>query len=279
MKFEIIKDQEKLRRKQEYLAKKYPGSLQALGKVVGYEMPSLRPVFPQLASLLERSLYPRQFWGVNYFVATNNEYIERIIPAAEYFKLAFRAIADELYSMTLSVDRVDDLLVKINEAYKNTREVLPSSGHSMFKASTYVYSLKSELGTFFFVSRSVLDTIATLMHFLYGPKSKQHRSFTDFIKYATRGSSKPGEEMDDEMRDYINNNLSWYARLKDVRDYITHYKSIDISFYEQANNDINIYLEDRFEISELLHSVFSGIVNLIKFMDEHFTHRIMGEVV
>jgi hypothetical protein len=274
MKFEIIKDKEKLERKKQLLALKYPYSLESFGKVVGYEMPALKLPFPQLASLLEKSIYPREFWGIEYYVATNNGYIDRIIPAAEYYKLAFRSIADDLYSVALSVERIDNLQIEINQAYKRTREVMPSSGHSLFKASTYVYTLKSELGNFFFVSRSLLDTIATLMHFLYGPKSKQHRSFTDFIKYAVKEKSDSSEEVDDEMKDYIEKNLDWYARLKDMRDYITHYKSLDISFYEQTDGSIRIYLEDRFEISELLHTVQSGISAFINFMDKHFKNRI-----
>lgn len=271
MKFEIIKDQQKLELKQRFLAKKYPYSLESFGKIVGYETPALRQPFPQLASWLEKSQYPREFWGIEYYVATNNGYIDRIIPAAEYYKLAFRSIADELYSVALSVDRIDNLQTKINEAYKSTREMISSSGHSSFKASTYVYSLKSELGNFFFVSRSLLDTIATLMHFLYGPKSRQHRSFTDFIKYAV---SSEGEKIDGEMKDYIEMNLDWYARQKDMRDYITHYKSLDISFYEQADGSIHIYLEDRFEIRDLLYAIHSGISDFIKFMDIHFKGRL-----
>ena len=274
MKFEIIKDKEKLERKKQFLARKYPYSLESFGKIVGYEMPALKPPFPQLASWLEKSMYPREFWGIEYHVATNNGYIDRIIPAAEYYKLAFRSIADDLYSLTLSIDRIENLQIEINEAYKRTREVMPSSGHSFFKASTYVYRLKSELGNFFFVSRSVLDTIATLMHFLYGPKSKQHRSFTDFIKDAVKEKSASGEEVDAEMKDYIEKNLNWYARLKDMRDYITHYKSLDISFYEQTDGSIRIYLEDRFEIGELLHAVQSGISAFLNFMDKHFKNRI-----
>jgi hypothetical protein len=274
MKFEIIKDREKLQRKREFLARKYPYSLESFGKVIGYEMPALKPPFPKLASWLEKSLYSRQFWGIEYYVATNNGYIDRIVPAAEYYKLAFRSIADELYSVAFSVDRIDKLQGEINKAYKRTREVMPLSGHSSFKASTYVYALKSELGNFFFVSRSLLDTVTTLMHFLYGPKSRQHRSFTDFIKYICGDKSDVGEEADDRMRDYISKNLEWYSRLKDVRDYITHYKSIDISFYEQPDGSIRIYLEDRFEIGELLHAVQSGISAFINFMDEHFRIRL-----
>jgi hypothetical protein len=274
MKFEIIKDKEKLERKRQFLARKYPYSLESFGKVVGYEMPALEPPFPRLASWLEKSMYPREFWGIEYYVATNNGYIDRIIPAAEYYKLAFRSIADELYSVALSVSRIDHLQLEINNAYKSTREVRSSSGHSFFNASTYVYGMKNELGNFFFVSRSLLDTIATLMHFLYGPKSKQHRSFTDFIKYAMREKSGSGEEVDAEMKDYIEKNLDWYARLKDIRDYITHYKSIDISFYEQTDGSIQIYLEDRFITGELLQAVQVGILAFIKFLDMHFKKRI-----
>jgi len=277
MKFEIIKDQEKLERKRRYLAEKYPYSLETFGKVVGYEMPVLKPSFPRLTTWLEKSSYPRQFWGINYYVATNNGYIDRMVPAAEYYKLAFRSIADEQYSIALSVNRIDALQIEINGAYKATREVMPLSGHASFKASTFVYTLKSELGNFFFVSRSLLDTIATLMHFLYGPKSKQHRSFTDFIKFARQDRSEMGQGIDNEMKDYIDKNFNWYARLKDMRDYITHYKSIDISFYEQTDESVHIYLEDRFEISELIHTVHSGITAFIEFMDVYFEKRLKGE--
>jgi hypothetical protein len=274
MKFEIIKNQETLRRRRQYLAEKYPYSLESFGKIVGYEMPALRPPLPQLASLLGKSSYPRQFWGIEYYVATNNGYIDRIIPASEYYKLAFWAIADELYSIELSIERVENLQVEINKAYRSTRSVNPLSGHSSFKASTYVYALKSELGNFFFASRSLLDTIATLMHFLYGPKSKQHGSFTNFIKYASKDKNGGADETDYEMKSYIEMNLDWYARLKDTRDYITHYKSLDISFYEQSDTSIHIYLEDRFEIGELLGAVHSGISSFLKFMDGHFKERL-----
>src|SRR5438067_1112178 len=135
MKFEVIKDREKLERKRQYLAKKYPHSLETFGKVVGYEMPALGSPFPKLASWLEKSMYPCQFWGIEYYVATNNGHIDRIVPAAEYYKLAFRSIADELYSLGLSIARIDDLVNAINAAYKATREVMPLSGHSSFRAS------------------------------------------------------------------------------------------------------------------------------------------------
>ena len=89
-----------------------------------------------------------------------------------------------------------------------------------------------------------------------------------------REKSGAGEEVDVEMRDYIEKNLEWYARLKDMRDYITHYKSIDISFYEQTDGSILIYLEDRFKIGELLQAVQIGISAFIKFLDKHFKTRI-----
>lgn len=154
MKFEIIKDREKLERKRQTIAKKYRQSVESFGKDVRYEMPALEPPFPQLASWLGKSLYPRQFWSIGYYVATNNGYIDSIVPASEYYKIAFRSIADELYSVALSIERIANLQIEINEAYKSTREVMPLTGQSSFKASTYAYTLKSELGNFFFVSRS-----------------------------------------------------------------------------------------------------------------------------
>ena len=68
--------------------------------------------------------------------------------------------------------------------------------------------------------------------------------------------------------------MEWFSRLRDIRDYVTHYKSIDISFYEQATGKIDVYLEDQFEITELTQSVHLGISAFLKFMDEHFSQRI-----
>jgi hypothetical protein len=271
MKFEILKDSEKSERKRKYVTEKY--SLESFGSIVRYVMPALESPFPKLSALLEHGPYPRQFWGIDYFIATNNNYIETIVPASGYYKIAFRSIADELYSINLSKTRIDRILDEINTAYRTTREVLPGTNQSSFYAYEYVYQLKSELGNFFFVSRSILDTAATLMHFLYGPKSKQHRSFSRFREFTLKNQD-PKFLTDDEMKIYMTKNMTWYLRLKDTRDYITHHKSMDIDFFEQPTGDIRVYLESQFELSGFVHSVYGGISEFFTFIDGHFTRRL-----
>ena len=76
------------------------------------------------------------------------------------------------------------------------------------------------------------------------------------------------------MTSYLKTKMDWFFRLRDIRDYLTHYKSIDISFYEQPKGGIRVYLDDSFEIYELVKSVQGGITDWLKFMDEHYTQRI-----
>lgn len=274
MKFDIIKNPEVVRSIRKQLAEKYPYTLSSFGKVVGYQMPVFFvDPFPQLTVWIGQSSYPREFRGIDYYVATNGGYLDRIIPASEYYKLAFWTIAEELYCLGLTVDRIQAIADKIDQAYRATRTVNEASGHSSFNASTHVYDLKSELGNFFFVSRSLLDTFATLMHFLRGPKSQRHRSFTDFVEFNLREDAKS----DPPIKEYFRTNLDWYYRLKDVRDYITHYKSLDVSFYEQSDNTIHVYLEDRFKLDDLVDDVHSGITKFLQFADEHFTKRLRND--
>lgn len=269
MKISIVKTKEKLESIREYLRVKYPYSLESLGKAVGYEMPALNSPFPKLSALLETSVYPLKFLGFHYYVHTEYKNLERLVPASEYFKLAFRSIADDVFSLNQSSARILDLQLRLRNAYTASGTRDPNSGHMFFSASTFVYSLKSELASFIFFSRSLLDTVATLMHFFYGPKSHQHDSFNDF----TKNENKEGKK-DPEMRDYLEKNLDWFKQLKDIRDYGTHYKAFDIGIYEQESGGIKLYLEDRFEIDLLINSVHVGIESLLQFIDKYFFDRI-----
>jgi len=57
------------------------------------------------------------------------------------------------------------------------------------------------------------------------------------------------------MTSYIKTKIDWFFRLRDIRDYLTQYKSIDISFYEQPRGGTRVYLDDSFGIHELVKSV------------------------
>jgi hypothetical protein len=112
------------------------------------------------------------------------------------------------------------------------------------------------------------------MNFLYGPSSPTFNSYADFVKAMTTKDPSRHSIVDDEMKDYLKTKMDWFFRLRDIRDYLTHYKSIDISFYEQPTGGIKVYLDDSFEIHELVKSVQGGITDCLEFMDEHYSKRI-----
>lgn len=267
-------DPEKIEQLRQRLSAKYPSPLTTLGELVRFEMPALRWPFPQLLSLLEMGIYPRRFVGVEYYLSGKKGFIDRLIPAPEYYKFAFRWIAEKIYSLDRSVANVDELLAQVRDTYNATRKRLPETGQPSFAVHEQVYAIKSELGNFFFSSRAVMDTVATLMNFLYGPSSRTFNSFAEFIKAMTRNDPSLHTIVDDEMKGYLKTKMDWFFRLRDIRDYLTHYKSIDISFYEQPKGGIRVYLDDSFEIHELVKSVQGGITDCLKFMDDHYSKRI-----
>ena len=120
MRFDLIKDEQKLSKLRQKLKDKYPYTLEKFGRIVRYEMPALPQPFPRLLELLENGPYPRKFWGIEYYIATKGD-IDRIIPSAEYYKYAFRAIADKYYSLNLSVENTEKLVQEIRDIYRRTR--------------------------------------------------------------------------------------------------------------------------------------------------------------
>jgi hypothetical protein len=267
-------DPEKIEQLRQRLSAKYSSPLTTLGELVRFEMPALRWPFPQLLNLLEMGTYPSRFVGVEYYLSGKKGFIDRLIPAPEYYKFAFRWIAEKVYSLDRSVANLDELLAQVRGTYNATRERLPETGQPSFAVQEQVYAIKSELGNFFFSSRAVMDTVATLMNFLYGPSSPTFNSYADFVKAMTTKDPSRHSIVDDEMKDYLKTKMDWFFRLRDIRDYLTHYKSIDISFYEQPTGGIKVYLDDSFEIHELVKSVQGGITDCLEFMDEHYSKRI-----
>ena len=141
--------------------------------------------------------------------------------------------------------------------------------------SDEVYELQTDIAALFFNIRSILDSMSTLMHFLYGPTSRQFSSFADYVKYIRKEQHSSGEIADSQMKDFINKNMSWFFLLRDIRDYITHYSSIDISFKEKDGGVLNIFIQNNFDLDELIKLVSEGMNRLIHFFDEHFSQLVL----
>jgi hypothetical protein len=182
-------------------------------------------------------------------------------------------VADKRYALELGLGRIHELERWIERYYHEIRDPMLRGAQPSFRVVDQVYALKSELGNILLVTRGALDTIATLFHFLYGPSSCLFTSFAAFIKYLNEGHAS-GTDPDPTMREHIAQELAWFRTLHEYRDYVTHFGSIDISFYEPQQGVVRTYLQDALEVHEVVAPVLSGLDSFCEFVDGHFAARI-----
>jgi hypothetical protein len=276
MRFDIIeRDPARIAEIQAGLADRHDRMMQARGSLLRYDTPSLPNLFPQLSRILDGSPHRTQFLDIYYHIESEDRRIERLIPAADYYKFVFRAVADKRYALELGLGRIRELEHWIQRYYREIRDPMLSGAQPSYRVVDQVYSLKSELGNIFFVARGALDTIATLFHFLYGPSSCRFTSFEAFMKYLNQDHAG-GANPDPAMREHIAQQLAWFRILHEYHDYVTHFGSIDITFYEPEEGVVRTYLQDALEVHEVVAPVLSGLDSFCKFVDGHFAARISG---
>lgn len=273
MRFDIERDPVRITNIQTALAARHDQMMQSRGALLRFDTPSLPNLFPQLIRILDGSPHRIQFQDIYYHIESEDGRIERLIPAAEYHKFVFRAVADKRYALELGLGRIRELERWIQRYYHEIRDPMLRGAQPSFRVVDQVYSLKSELGNILFVARGALDTIATLFHFLYGPSSCQFTSFAAFIKYLNEGHAG-GIDPDPAMREHIAQQLAWFRTLHEYRDYVTHFGSIDITFYEPQEGVVRTYLQDALEVHEVVAPVLSGLDSFCEFVDGHFAARI-----
>lgn len=271
MRFEIIKDQVRAKQLIEKHQKEWRKFHDTQGSLVSWSMPALPEPLPKLKEIIFDSEHREKYYNIYYFIETKGKFISHIIPAAEYYKFVFKALAEKIYSLRTSIEKIQSIINSILRLHQKTRTTLPATGQPSFKVIGEVYALKSELATFLFFCRSIMDTLSTLMHFLYGPKSKQFSSFSDFAKYISRKGSEKETLYDPNLGSYFVSNLEWFWRLRDIRDYVAHTSSVEISFYEDRESKIKIYIENKFEITNFINNSIKGLNEFIQFCDIHFS--------
>jgi hypothetical protein len=274
MRFDIVRDPAKIASIQKRLADREQQLMGSRGVLVRYDLPALPNVFPQLNRVLDGSAHRAQFLGIHYHLQSKDGRIERLLPAFEYYKFVFRAVADKRYALELGLGRLRELEHWIQRYYNEIREPMLRAEQS-FRVVDKVYALKSELGNVLFVVRGTLDTIATLLHFLYGPSSSHFTSFAAFVKYLNQRHAA-GADADPVLREYIEEHLGWLGTLREYRDYVTHYGSIDISFYEPQEGVLRTYLQDALQVHDVVAPVLPGLDSFCEFVDRHFAARIKG---
>ena len=243
------------------------------GTLVRYEAPALPNPFPRLARILEGSAHRAQFVGTYYHIKSSDGKFERLFPAAEYYEFVFRAVADKRYSLEFGLGRVRDLEQWIQRYYSEIGEPTLRTEQPSRRVVDKVYALKSELGNILFVVRASLDTIATLLHFLYGPGSRRFSTFAAFVSYLDP-PHPAGTGPDPALRAYVGEHLAWFRSLREYHEYVTHYGSIDISFYEPREGVLRAYLQDAAQVHEVISPVLGGLDSFCEFVDRHFSARI-----
>lgn len=275
MRFDIVRDPGKIARIQKRLADREQQLMTSRGALVRYEMPALPTAFPRLSRILDDSAHRARFLGIHYHIESGDGKIERLLPAAEYYQFVFRAVADKRYALELGLGRIGGLEHWIQRYYNEIREPMLRTERPSFRVVDQVYALKSELGNILFVVRGTLDTIATLFHFLYGPDSPHFTSFAAFVRYLKQCYAA-GTDADPALREYIGERLEWLRTLREYREYVTHYGSIDISFYEPREGVLRTYLQDALQVHEVVAPVLAGLDSFCEFVDRHFAARIAG---
>jgi hypothetical protein len=273
MRFDIETDPVRIASIQKGLADRHDQIIRSRGALLRYETPSLPNAFPRLSRILDGSPYRTQFLDIYYHIESEDGRIELLIPAAEYYKFVFRAVADKRYALELGLGRIHELERWIQRYYHEIRDPTLRAARPSFRIVNQVYALKSELGNIMLLTRGALDTIATLFHFLYGPRSRQFTSFAAFVKCLDPGRAS-GTDSDLAMREHIAHQLAWYRTLHEYRDYVTHFGSIDVSFYEPEEGLVRTYLQDALEVHEVVAPVLSGLDSFCEFVDGHFAARI-----
>jgi hypothetical protein len=275
MRFDIVRDPAKVARIQNRLVEREQQLMTSRGALVRYEVPALPHTFPQLSRILDGSAHRAQFFGIHYHIGSKDGKIERLIPAAEYYKFVFSAVADKRYALELGLGRLRELERWIERYYNEIREPRLRTEQPSFRVVDKVYALKSELGNILFVVRGTLDTIATLSHFLYGPSSRHFTSFAALVNYLKQRHAA-GADADPALREYIEGHFEWFRILPEYREYVTHYGSIDISFYEVREGVLRTYLQDALQVHEVVAPVLTGLDSFCEFVDRHFAARIAG---
>ena len=277
MRFDIVTDPARIARIQKRLADREQQLKISRGALVRYEMPALPNPFPRLSRTLDQENSPHraQFLGIHYHIGTKDRRIEQLLPAAEYYKFVFRAVADRRYALELGFGRLRELERWIQQYYNQVREPTLRTEQPSFRVVDKVYALKSEVGGILLLVRGTLDTIATLMHFLYGPGSAHFTTFAAFVNSLNKRPAAAADA-DPVLSEYIETHLKWFRVLREYHDYVTHYGSIDISFYAPQEGVVRTYLQDALAVHEAVAPVLPALDSFYEFLDGHFAGRMTG---
>ena len=264
----ILKDKEKVEKLRTELGEKYKRRVSSYGKVVSYSHPILPDPFPKLLAI-GNSERRKDFFHQYYFIHTRKKYIENLMPVSEYYKVVSMNVSQKLFDLDTAIASANQFAGEIKEIFQKNHIIRENTGQPFVPLQRQTQQLKQALAAYLFTSRSLFDCIATLLQFLYGADSKYFDSFSDFLK-----DLKAGRVKDHDFSKFVEENMAWFFRLRNLRDYVTHFGSLDISLYELPSGELNLRVQDEYEMVELLNSSSSGIRKFMDFFDTHFSGPI-----
>jgi hypothetical protein len=270
----IIKRKEKADKLRVNLSEKYKHREKSFGQTVSYIHPALPDPFPNLRATLHLSKRRKDFHGQFYYIHTRDLYIEHLMPISEYYKIAFNTVAHKLHDLSNAINSARTATIEIYRIFQNEHGIRETTGQPYVHLGLQVQQLKEAVSAYLFISRSLFDCIASLFQFLYGHDTKYYDSFADFMN-----DLKSGKVHDPLMATFVEQRMTWFRRLRDLRDYITHFGSLDLGLYKVDSGELNIRVQSEFEIEELLNSSTIGISEFLTFYDSHFAERINADTL
>lgn len=271
MKFELISNQEKALKRASGRNNRYEFHARK-GSTICYQQPLYEQPFPLLLEAIYKGNTLSKLKSRYNKIESNGGYLHQCYPAVEYYKIAHRMIRDNTHTIRFSLDEINKAQRAIEDIYTTSKEKLPG-GQTKLSFDKEMYQLRSSIFTFVFSVRATLDTVASLFQTIYGPQIGQHISFNGFMKYITGNNS---HIKDPVMCEFIRTKMEWFILLKDIRDYLAHFGSINFLIKEVEPSVLSIELFKDIEINNFIETVDNGFQELLMFLDGHCSSIIDG---
>lgn len=268
MRFELVSDKAKATRQPPLRPEKITFPCMP-GKTVCYHQPLYKQALVNLQAAIHDSCALGKLKNRFYRIESNNGYISEVYPAVEYYKIAFRMIQDNLHTIMIAQNEINQSIRDIQKEFRDKKEQLPS-GQLKISFDKEIYKIRSDIFTFTFSARAALDTIASVFQTIYGPEIGQYVSFNSLLKRFLKDDAL----IDKELSTYLRKNLEWFNLLKDVRDYLAHFGALHFTLKEQHPAPVTIEIFRNIEVSFFVSEVQRGFHDLLKYFDEHCTMAV-----
>lgn len=240
------------------------------GETICYHQPIYHQPFPNLETAIRDGNVLERLRNRFYKIQSNNGYIHEVYPAVEYYKIAFRMIRDNAHTIMIAKEEMHGSIREIQKLFIDKKEHL-STGQSKIVFDKEIHKLRSNIFTFTFSIRAVLDNIANLFQTIYGPQAGQYVSFNSLLRRIAKGKHGLG---DDELAAYMKSNLEWFNLLRDARDYLAHFGALHFSLKEQPAAPVTIEIFRNIEVSFFVAEIDRGFRDLVWFLDNHCTEIV-----